>query len=152
MPIWLIEIFGARELDRTFLLILLMTAPAWLAMIFIPRAGIVRKLAHPFILVPVYCVVLFGLIWQSHQSAILPDPYAPITYESARDFSRHPVSFLALFCNLQILNLAVGTMMYQKALRAHLSISVELLLCWFVGAVALIPFVLRLIFNRKPLT
>jgi hypothetical protein len=29
---------------------------------------------------------------------------------------------------------------------------VELLLCWFIGAVALIPFALRLLLRRKSLT
>jgi len=152
MPIWLIEIFGSGELDSTFILILLMTAPVWIAMIAFPYSVAVRKLAQPFLLPPMYCIVLFVLLWKSHQSAVFPDPYAPISYESAREFSRHPISFLALFCNLQILNLTVGTMMYQKALRSRLRIPVELLLCWFIGAVALIPFALRLLLRKKPLT
>ncbi|MEO0509618.1 MAG: abscisic acid-deficient protein Aba4 family protein [Verrucomicrobiota bacterium] len=149
MPIWLIEVFGAKDLDSTFIVILSMTAPIWLAMIIFPREGIVRLIAQPFLLAPVYCIVLFVLLWKSHQTAILPDPYAPITYESAREFSRHPVSFLALFCNLQILNLVVGSMMYQKAQRVAMRVPVELFLCWFFGAVALIPFGLRLLLQRK---
>lgn len=152
MPIWLIETFGSGQLDSTFILILLMTSPVWVAMIACPQSRAVRALAQPFLLSPFYCIVLFMLLWKSHQSAILPDPYAPITYESARDFSRHPISFLALFCNLQILNLTVGMMMYQKAVRARLSIPIELLLCWLIGAVALIPFALRLLLRKKSLT
>ena len=151
MPIWLIETFGSGHLDRTFILILLMTAPVWVAMIVFPQAGVVRFLAQPFLLPPLYCVVLFVLLWQSHQSAVLPDPYAPITYESARAFSRHPISFLALFCNLQILNLTVGMLIYQKSMRSGMRAPVELLLCWFVGAVALIPFALRLLVRKKSL-
>lgn len=152
MPIWLIEVFGSKDLDRTFVIILLMTAPVWVAMIAFPQRKSVRALAQPFLLPPLYCIVLFALLWKSHQSAILPDPYAPITYESAREFSEHPISFLALFCNLQILNLIVGTMIYQKAMRSGLRAPVELLLCWFVGAVAAIPFALRLILSKKSLT
>ena len=108
-------------------------------------------MAQPFLLPPVYCVVLFVLLWQSHQASILPDPYAPISYESARQFTRHPISFLALFCNLQILNLAVGTMIFQKAMRSGMRAPVELMICWLVGAVALIPFALRLLVRRKTL-
>jgi hypothetical protein len=152
MPIWLIEIFGSKNLDSTFILILLMTAPVWAAMIAFPESATVRKLAQPFLVSPLYCAVLFVLLWKSHQSAVFPDPYAPISYESARDFSRHPVSFLALFCNLQILNLTVGMMMYQKAVRSRFKIPIELLLCWFIGAVALIPFALRLLLRKKSLT
>lgn len=152
MPVWLIEVFGAKDLDTTFIIILLMSAPVWLAMILFPKSALVRKLAQPFLLPPLYCIVLFVLLWKSHQSAVFPDPYAPITYESARQFSRHPVSFLALFCNLQILNLIVGTVMYQKASRSGMRASFELLLCWFLGAVAVIPFVLRLLARKKSLT
>lgn len=152
MPVWLIEVFGAKELDSTFIIILLMTGPVWVAMIAFPQSRVVRTLAQPFLLPPIYCIVLFVLLWKSHQSAVLPDPYAPITYESARLFSRHPISFLALFCNLQILNLIVGTMIYQKAMRSGMRAPVELLLCWFVGAVAAIPFALRLLVRKKSLT
>ncbi|MFO8026488.1 MAG: abscisic acid-deficient protein Aba4 family protein [Opitutales bacterium] len=152
MPIWFIETFGSGHLDSIFLLILFMTAPVWIAMILLPERRLVRSLAQPFVLTPLYCVVLFMLLWRSHQSAVLPDPYAPITYESARDFSRHPISFLALFCNLQILNLTVGTMMYQKAMRSGVRAPVELLLCWFIGAVAMIPFALRLLVRKKSLS
>lgn len=152
MPIWLIENFGSGQLDRTFILILLMTAPVWLAMIVMPQSRMLRFVAQPFLLTPFYCTVLFVLLWKSHQSAVLPDPYAPISYESARQFSRHPIAFLALFCNLQILNLTVGMMIYQKALRSGMRVPVELLLCWTIGAVAVIPFALRLLLRKKTLT
>ena len=151
MPIWLIEIFGADQLDRTFIIILLMTAPVWLLMIFFPRKPFVKVLAQPFILPPLFSIVLFLLLWKSHQAAILPDPYAPISYESARQFSKHPTSFLALFCNLQVLNLLVGTVIYQKASRSGMAAQLELMLCWLLGAVALVPFALRLMIRRKPL-
>ena len=36
MPIWLIELFGAVDLDATFIVIALMTAPFWIAMIGFP--------------------------------------------------------------------------------------------------------------------
>jgi hypothetical protein len=151
MPIWLIEIFGARDLDNTFILILLMTAPVWLAMIFCPGSSVVRWLCQPFLLPPFYCIVLFLLLWKSHEASVLPDPYAPISYESARHFSKHPIAFLALFCNLQILNLFAGTVIYQKAMRSGMRAPIELLICWFVGAVALIPFALRLLVRKKTL-
>jgi len=151
MPIWLIEVFGSGDLDRTFVFLLLMTMPVWLAMIVFPQLRVVRFLAQTFLLPPLYCAVLFLLIWKSHQAAILPDPYAPVSYESARTFSRHPIAFLALFCNLQILNLTVGTSIYQKSIRSGMRAPVELLLCWWVGAVALIPFALRLLLRKKSL-
>ena len=152
MPIWLIEIFGSKDLNSTFVFILVMTAPVWLLMILLHDRKWVRKLAQPYLLAPLYCIVLFVLLWRSQQSALLPDPFAPISYESAQSFARHPISFLALFCNLQILNLTVGTCMYQKACRLRMRVPVELLLCWLLGAVALVPFVLRLILTGKRVT
>lgn len=152
MPIWLIEIFGSGDLNRTFVLILLMTAPVWLLMIFLHESSWVRKLAQPYILPPLYCIVLFVLLWKSHQSAILPDPFAPVSYESAKDFARHPISFLALFCNLQILNLTVGMCMFQKARSVRMRIPVELLLCWLFGAIALVPFGFRMLLKGKRIT
>jgi hypothetical protein len=39
-------------------------------------------------------------------------------YESVRNFANHPIAFLILFCNLQIINLFMGVMIYQKAMRS----------------------------------
>ncbi len=151
MPIWLIEFFGARDLDHTFILIALMTAPVWILMIAFPLAKYVRGLAHPFVVPPVFCVVLLMLLWKSYKASVLPEPITTASYAGAHDFAQHPIAFLALFCNLQILNLVLGTMMYQKAIRSGFRAPVELLLCWLFGALALIPFVIRLLLRRKSL-
>ena len=37
-------------------------------------------------------------------------------FETARSFSQHPIIFLLLFCNWQIVNLALGAAMYRKSL------------------------------------
>src|SRR5690606_28614650 len=131
-------------LERAFLMIALMTAPVWLAMILFPSARIVKVLAQPLVLPPVFCTVLIILLWKSFDGGLLPTPIGEATYSAAQRFARHPISFLALFCNLQILNLAVGTLIYQKAQRSGFTAPVELILCWFLGALALIPFALRL--------
>jgi hypothetical protein len=151
MPIWLIDFLGARDLDSAFILIALMTLPAWLGMIVFPQTRIVRTLAHPLVLPPLYCVVLIMLLWKSYDASLLPGPIGALSYSAAKGFTRHPVAFLAFFCNLQIMNLALGTFIYQKAQRSALRAPVELLLCWFVGAPALIPFAVRLLLRRKSL-
>jgi len=151
MPIWLIEYFGASELDSAFILIALMTAPVWIAMIFFPRLIFLKGIAHPFIIPPFYAVVLIVLLWKSYHASVLPEAITQASYSGAREFAEHPVAFLALFCNLQILNLAAGTMIYQKAMRSGFRAPVELTLCWLFGALALIPFSLRLILRGRPL-
>ncbi len=47
------------------------------------------------------------------------------------------------------LNLTVGTMMNQKTIRSGMRAPVELLLCWWVGAVALLPFAARLLLRKR---
>ena len=58
MPIWLIEIFGGRDLDLTFLIIALMTAPLWVAMIAFPNLRYLRQIAQAWLVVPLYSAVL----------------------------------------------------------------------------------------------
>lgn len=149
MPIWLIELFGAQELDTAFLVIALMTAPLWLAMIVFPSAPYLRQIAQPWLVVPLFSVVLVVLLWKSYDSALLPQWTPGVDYDSAQSLARHPIAFLVLFCNLQIMNLFVGVMIYQKALRGGFKAPIELTLCWFLGALSLIPFGLRLILRRQ---
>lgn len=149
MPIWLIDIFGARDLDQAFLIIALMTLPVWVGMIFFSENSIVRGFAHPLIVLPIYCTVLFILLWKCYQASVLPNPLNELSYSAAQGFARHPVAFLSFFCNFQIMNLALGTMMYQKALRSGFRVPVELLLCCLLGAPALIPFIIRLLIRGQ---
>lgn len=151
MPVWMIEFFGASDLDAAFLLIAFMTAPVWLAMILFPANRVVRRLADPWCVIPVYSLVLFFLLWKSYEVSILPDPLGGLGYREARDFAGHPVAFLSLFCNFQILNLAVGAMIYRKANRVGTRAPVELILCWLLGAPAAVVFVLRLLVRRRSL-
>ena len=149
MPIWLIEIFGARDLDAAFLVIALMTAPLWIAMIAFPGLRYLRQIAQPWLVVPLFSVMLLVLLWKSYHVAALPEMVSGASYDAARSFAHHPIAFLVLFCNLQIINLFVGVMMYQKAMRSGFRAPVELTLCWFLGALALLPFGMRLILRRQ---
>jgi hypothetical protein len=149
MPIWLIELFGARDLDAAFLVIALMTAPFWIAMIAFPDLRYLRQVAQPWSVGPLFALVLVVLLWKSYNAAALPEIVALASYDAARAFAKHPIAFLVLFCNLQIINLFMGVMMYQKALRCGFRAPVELALCWFLGALALIPFGIRLIVRRQ---
>jgi len=149
MPIWLIEVFGGRDLDLAFLVIALMTAPFWVAMIAFPSLRYLRQSAQPWLVVPVYSAVLVALLWKSYHAAAWPEMVSSASYDGARVFARHPIAFLVLFCNLQIINLFMGIMIYQKAMRSGFRAPVELTLCWFLGALALIPFSIRLIARRQ---
>jgi Ca2+/Na+ antiporter len=149
MPIWLIEVFGARDLDAAFLVIALMTVPLWIAMIAFPGMRHLRRIAQPWLVVPLFTAVLVLLLWKSYHAAAMPERFPTASYEGAQSFARHPIAFLVLFCNLQIINLFMGVMMYQKAMKSGFRAPVELTLCWFLGALALIPFGIRLILRRQ---
>ena len=148
---WLIEMFGSGELQRAFYAIALMTAPVWLAMACFPEQALVRLLAHPWVLPPCYCVVLGLLFWKGYQQGLLPAGLSSFSYREAQDFSQHPMAFLLLLCNWQIVNLVLGTAMYQRALRSGFRVPLELLLCWLLGAWALLPFCVRLLLRRERL-
>lgn len=149
MLISLIEFFGAAELRKAFWLIGAMTAPIWLLMLLWGRNMWVRRLAHPFVIPPLYCGVLFYILWKSYEISLFPDSIESMDYSGAKEFARHPVAFLALFCNWQILNLMVGTMIFQKGYRSSMCVTFELLLCWIVGAPAALIFTARLVIQRK---
>lgn len=149
MPVWLIELFGARELDRAFYLIAFMTAPAWLAMLLFPGSRVVRRLADPLLLSSVFSVVLVVLLWKFHEASILSLPLFEPDYGGAVAVTRDPAIFLIVFCNLQILNLALGGVLFQAAARAGFRAPVELVLCWVGGVLALPPFVAHLVWRRR---
>ena len=151
MPIWLIEFFGASDLDLAFVLIAVMTAPIWLAMILCPQARLTQAIAQPLLVGLCFAVLLVILLWKSYAAAGFPDLILYLRYDDAQQFARHPVAFLVLFCNLQILNLVLGTVIYKQAQRARIGAHIELVLCWLLGAIALLPFALRLFFKRKSL-
>ncbi len=151
MPIWVIELFGREELNRAFLAVFFLTAPAWIAMIVFPSRTIVQRLARPLVLPPLLTLCLLALVWQFHAAAMLPATPEGLDYGAARAFVRHPSAFLVLFCNLQLLNLLCGTYMYQTAKRHAMRVPVELLLCWFLGAPALLVFAGHLLFKGKDL-
>lgn len=151
MTIWLIEFFGQNDLEGAFLWIFLMTLPAWGLMLFLPEHKLVRYMLQPFLLPPVYCLILFYILWKAYQASLIPALLQGVGYSHAREFASHPVTFLALYCNWQILNLALGTMIYQKAWRAGLRAPVELVLCWALGAPAILVFQMRLLWERRSL-
>ena len=149
MPIWLIEWFGAVDLDAIFIFIALTKAAFWIAMIGFPSAPYLRQVAHPWLVVPIFTVILLVLLLKSFHAGSMPGIITSVGCEAARKFANHPIAFLILFCNLQIANLFMGVVIYQKAMRSGFRALVELILCWFLGALALNPFCMRLIVRRQ---
>jgi hypothetical protein len=145
MPIWMVDWFGGRQLDAAFGYLLFMTAPVWIGMIALPRNRVVAVIAQPFVAPLLFLPVLFYILWQARSVGFLPAWIETADYRSARSLARHPVAFLAIFCQLQILHLFVGTVIYQKARSLRMNVPVELFVAWFLGLLALLPFSIRLL-------
>lgn len=145
---WLIETFGSSDLDRAVLYLLLMSAPVWLGMLFFPARRPVIVLANPFVAPLLYLPVLFYILWVAREQSLLPSLTLAADYRTTSKFARHPIVFLSLLCKLQILNLTVGTLIYQRARASGMRAPVEIILAWITGPVALLPFSLRLLFRQ----
>lgn len=144
MPIWLIESFGGAYLQQAFVVIAVMTAPIWLLMLCLPKSKFVQFIARPHVAPPFYCLILGFLVWKAVELSIFPDSPKAFHYNEAQGMVRHPMMFLILFCNWQIVCLVLGTGMFERARISRMNVTFELLICWFFGAWALVPYGIRL--------
>lgn len=149
MPVWMIEYFGSQQLDEVFWLLLFMTAPGWLAMLLAPSHPAVRRLASPFFLPLLYLPVLVYLAVIFHDRALLPPPPTGADFRAFRGLVIHPIAVLIVLCQVQIAFLAIGTLIYQKACQLRIRAPLEILLAWFTGPLALAPFAIRLLLQRR---
>jgi hypothetical protein len=142
MPAWLLDLFASRQLNQAFLLINLGAAPFWLALLFAPASPWTRRLVSPFaapaLLSLVYLYVVYLLLTRSGLPAL---PAGEI--KSVRSFIVHPLVFLALWAHLTAVNLFVGAVISQEAVRLRMRVPLELLLCWLFAPAALCLFACR---------
>lgn len=143
MPTWMIEAFGSAQLNRAFWLILLIPLPAWITMIAWGSHSVVYKTAHPLVLpliaVPTWIYLLYQLIVVFGVPGI-----TDAGFQGVRDFITHPVVFLVLLAQLQVVNLFVGVVIYREGYKARINVSGELILCWILAPLALVVCALRL--------
>lgn len=148
MPVWIIHLFATKELNQVFLVLTLMTLPVWLMMLLLPTSGFTRRLAHPFFLPPLYALVWAYLFYL--MLTITGTPRVNIdaaNYKDARGLIRHPFIFLMFWCQMQVINLFVGTILFQKANKMKMLIPGELIATWFAAPLGLFFFSLRLWFG-----
>ncbi len=141
MPAWLIETFASALLTRAFWFVTLMTSPAWIAMIFFPGNNWVKAVCRPLVAPVAYTMVWAYLAWQAWTLG-LPEPTGT-SFQESRDLAAHPMVFLGGWCQLQVLQLFLGTWIYQDALKRKWAVPAELLACWIFGPLALFIYALR---------
>lgn len=147
MSPWLIEFFGSRELNRAILMLLCMTAPVWLLLLFPGRPAVVRRLSSPFffpvLMVPVWIYMAYTAYTLSRLPVI-----ASVDYHAARSIARHPLLLLVFICHIQILNLFLGCAIYRDALKRRSQPVAALLLTWLTGPPGLLVYALQRLFRR----
>lgn len=145
MPAWLIETFASVMLTRVFWFVTLMTVPVWIGMIFFPKKDIVRSVCRP-LGAPLAFVFVWGYLCYKAWVLGLPTPTGT-SFTENRDLAAHPMVFLAGWCQLQVLQVFLGTWVYQDSLRRKLFVPAELLACWIFGPLGLLFYGLRAAFN-----
>lgn len=141
MPVWMIETFGSAKLDNGFWVMTLLPIPLWAVMLFFPRAHWARKVASPW-LVPVFLAFVQAYFLYQLWSVGMP-VITGADFKATHKFFEHPMVFLALWSQLQVLHLFLGTILFQESGRKGFRVPVELVLCWMFGALVLPIFVVR---------
>lgn len=146
MPIWVLETFGQDELTQAFLLVSLMTAPFWLAMLTFPSSKLVQHLMHPLLFPSLLAGFVVGLGWFAWSMGVtLPEG---TEYRHIRRYFRHPLPLLVLWAQIQVLHLFVGAVLFREAGQRNMRIPAELVIAWASGPLALPVFAIRLMLRR----
>lgn len=151
MPTWLVEWFGRGEFRQLFSLLVAMTAPFWLAMLFWPRHRMVRRVMQPWLVPGLLSLVWGYIIYLMIDVGSVPR-VREASYDEARTALRNPFVMLLLFCHIQIFNLAAGAAVYQDSRRRGLRVRLDLLAIWLLGPPGLLLYALRIALKkpRKP--
>jgi len=146
----MIELFGGAQISRAFWTMNLVVLPFWAAMIFFPRQRWVEWLCHPFLAPAVLGVVYLYVVYLLVTVTGVP-PLSGLEVRALRDFVNHPLVFLVVWAHYLAVDLFLGMVLYRDACRRKMWIPIELILCWILGPVGLLAYVLRLGWHRLAL-
>jgi hypothetical protein len=147
MSPWLIETFGARQLNEAIWFLSLMTAPIWILLLIPGAPKPIQRICQPFFL-PVLLVPVWAyLVYNAWTISRLPT-FQTVDYAAVRLIARHPLLVLVFIAHIQILNLFLGLVIYQDAAKRKISVPLEMLLCWFGGPAGLLVYAIRRPFSK----
>ncbi|MGF1452477.1 MAG: abscisic acid-deficient protein Aba4 family protein [Opitutales bacterium] len=147
MPAWIVRTFGDEQLTLLFWVITALPLPLWALMIAVPNQRLTRRVAgplrYPLVLLP-------GLLYLYILSFRLGMPLAFVDgrYAEFEKFFTHPIVFLTLWAQLQVLHLILGVVIFQDARSRNLTVPVALLITWFGGPLGLFWYAMRLLIHR----
>ena len=150
MPLWVVELFGSKQLNQAFWLINGLVAPFWILMIVFPRYRWCRWVCQPF-----FVPVLLGLFYLYMVYLLITvtgvPPLAGLEVRALRRFMDHPIVFLVIWTHYMTLELFLGMVVYQHAVRRRIGVPFELLLAWLFGPAGLVAYTVRLLWvYRSP--
>lgn len=143
MPVWVIEVFGNAQLNRAFWILNLMVLPFWVIMIAGIRQKWALRLCQPFFVPAVLGVVYLYAVYILMTVTGVP-PLAGLEVKAMRNFIDHPLVFLVIWAHYLAVDLFLGMSIYQDAAKRNIRVPVELVLCWVLGPVGLLVYVIRL--------
>ena len=147
MPAWLLKSFGNEQLTLLFWVVTLLPMPLWGMMVGFPRHRATHLLAsalrYPMLLFP-------GLIYLYSLSLRIGMPVALSgwQYSEVEKFLTHPIIFITIWAQLQLLHLILGIVIYRDAEGRGLRVPVSLLSTLAGGPVGLGVYALRLLVHR----
>lgn len=150
MPVWIIEFLGNAQLNRAFWILNLMVLPFWVVMIAGVRDRWALWLCHPFLVPAVLGLVYLYAVYILVTMTGVP-PLAGLEVSAMRNFINHPLVFLVIWTHYLAVDLFLGMSIYQDAMRRRIRAPVELLLCWVLGPVGLLAYVIRLGWRKTAL-
>ena len=142
MPVWIVEVFGSRELNLLFWSVTASTSPFWILMLFFPKSGMTRFFCRPWIAPPLLAIVYVYLLYLAEDLTGLPKVKG-VEMSSVRRFWGHPILFIALWMHRMAMDLFVGIVMFRVGRYRLRMVSIELWLTWILGPVGMIVFALR---------
>lgn len=117
--------------------------PFWAVMIAGVRHGWALRLCHPFLVPALLGIVYLYAVYILVSLTGIP-PLAGLEVKAMRDFINHPLVFLVIWAHYLAVDLFLGMSIYQDAARRKIRVPVELALCWVLGPVGLLAYVIRL--------
>lgn len=142
MPVWLLEIFGNKELNRLFWAVTLSTAPIWILMLVFPKSKAAKFFCREWIAPPMMGLAYLYFFYLAQDITGLPQ-INNVEMTSVRKFWSHPILFIALWMHRMAIDLFVGISMYRIGRYKKREIRVELVLTWLLGPVGMIIFAIR---------
>jgi len=142
MNVWLVEVFGNKELNTLFWVATASSAPFWLMMLLLPKAAVTRMVCRLWIAPPLLGLFYLYLLYLANDITGIPR-LEGVEMKNVRRFWAHPILFIALWMHRLAMDLFVGIWIARFARFRSWEVRIELLLVWLAGPAGVMAFAAR---------